>query len=683
MFDNELFHFAAQLAFVLFIGHGGRKKKGGAWRYSTPKPERGIIPFLPVIVRTMPPLLTLKDVSLAFGDVPLLAQVDLQIEPGERICLLGRNGTGKSTLLRVLAGETAIDDGEIWRRPGLRMASLAQEVPAGEARSVFEVVAGGLEELGQLLGEYHRLALRLEQGEDAPATLAQFSRLQQQIESADGWRFEQRVSAAISRLELPPDESMDALSGGLKRRVLLARALVQEPDLLLLDEPTNHLDIDGITWLEEFMLGFRGTLLFITHDRAFLQNLATRIIELDRGRLTSWPGDYARYLRNKEAREAVEAEQNAQFDRKLAREEAWIRQGIKARRTRNEGRVRALEALRAQRRARREQIGKAKLNLQSAEESGKLVAEVENASLSRGGRCLFRNFSTRILRGDRIGIIGPNGIGKTSLIKMLLGELPPDSGRVTLGRRLEVAYFDQQRAQLDPEKSVLENLAIGSEQINIGGRSRHVISYLQDFLFTPRRIHSPVASLSGGERNRLLMARLFTRPANLLVMDEPTNDLDMETLELLEDRLIGFSGTLLLVSHDRRFLDNVVTSTLVFEEEGVLREYVGGYEDWLRQRRSPVADKAPPVKTGKAVEQRPRETRADKPRKLSYKEQRELDSLPGRIEALEAEQESLQARVSDAGFYQQDKQQIVDTLQRLETLQEDLERAYQRWEELE
>ncbi|HFQ13837.1 MAG TPA: ATP-binding cassette domain-containing protein [Gammaproteobacteria bacterium] len=631
----------------------------------------------------MPPLLTLKDVSLAFGDVPLLAQVDLQIEPGERICLLGRNGTGKSTLLRVLAGETAIDDGEIWRRPGLRMASLAQEVPAGEARSVFEVVAGGLEELGQLLGEYHRLALRLEQGEDAPATLAQFSRLQQQIESADGWRFEQRVSAAISRLELPPDESMDALSGGLKRRVLLARALVQEPDLLLLDEPTNHLDIDGITWLEEFMLGFRGTLLFITHDRTFLQNLATRIIELDRGRLTSWPGDYARYLRNKEAREAVEAEQNAQFDRKLAREEAWIRQGIKARRTRNEGRVRALEALRAQRRARREQIGKAKLNLQSAEESGKLVAEVENASLSRGGRCLFRNFSTRILRGDRIGIIGPNGIGKTSLIKMLLGELPPDSGRVTLGRRLEVAYFDQQRAQLDPEKSVLENLAIGSEQINIGGRSRHVISYLQDFLFTPRRIHSPVASLSGGERNRLLMARLFTRPANLLVMDEPTNDLDMETLELLEDRLIGFSGTLLLVSHDRRFLDNVVTSTLVFEEEGVLREYVGGYEDWLRQRRSPVADKAPPVKTGKAVEQRPRETRADKPRKLSYKEQRELDSLPGRIEALEAEQESLQARVSDAGFYQQDKQQIVDTLQRLETLQEELERAYQRWEELE
>ena len=683
MFDNELFHFAAQLALFLFIGHGGRKKKGGAWRYSTPKPERGIIPFLSVIVRTMPPLLTLKDVSLAFGDVPLLAQVDLQIEPGERICLLGRNGTGKSTLLRVLAGETAIDDGEIWRRPGLRMASLAQEVPAGEARSVFEVVAGGLEELGQLLGEYHRLALRLEQGEDAPATLAQFSRLQQQIEAADGWRFEQRVSAAISRLELPPDESMDALSGGLKRRVLLARALVQEPDLLLLDEPTNHLDIDGITWLEEFMLGFRGTLLFITHDRTFLQNLATRIIELDRGRLTSWPGDYARYLRNKEAREAVEAEQNAQFDRKLAREEAWIRQGIKARRTRNEGRVRALEALRAQRRARREQIGKAKLNLQSAEESGKLVAEVENASLSRGGRCLFRNFSTRILRGDRIGIIGPNGIGKTSLIKMLLGELPPDSGRVTLGRRLEVAYFDQQRAQLDPQKSVLENLAIGSEQIDIGGRSRHVISYLQDFLFTPRRIHSPVASLSGGERNRLLMARLFTRPANLLVMDEPTNDLDMETLELLEDRLIGFSGTLLLVSHDRRFLDNVVTSTLVFEEEGVLREYVGGYEDWLRQRRSPVTDKAPPAKTGKAAEQRPRETRADKPRKLSYKEQRELDSLPERIEALEAEQESLQAQVSDAGFYQQDKQQIVDTLQRLETLQAELERAYQRWEELE
>ncbi len=630
----------------------------------------------------MPPLVSLKNVSLAFGSAPLLERVNLNIERGERLCLLGRNGTGKSTLLRVLGAEIGVDDGEIWRHGSLRVASLEQEVPVGDERSVFDVVASGLESLGDLLSNYHRLAHQLEQGGHDAALLEKFSRLQQQIEVAEGWRFEQRVSAAISRLELPVDKKMDELSGGLKRRVLLARALVQEPDLLLLDEPTNHLDIEGITWLEEFMLGFKGALLFITHDRTFLQQLATRIIELDRGQLTSWPGDYANYLRKKEERLAVEQEQNALFDKKLAQEEVWIRQGIKARRTRNEGRVRALEALRKQRSVRREQGGKAKINLESASVSGKLVAEVENTGLSFGDHCLFRDFSTRIMRGDRIGIIGPNGVGKTSLIKMLLGQLPPDSGTVTLGTKLEVAYFDQQRVQLNLQKTVIENLNLGTDQVTINGNSRHVISYLQDFLFTPQRINSPVSSLSGGERNRLLLAQLFTRPANLLVMDEPTNDLDVETLELLEELLTEFKGTLLLVSHDRSFLDNVVTSTLVFEADGILREYVGGYQDWLQQKVEtavlrPVPDndikKPPETKTPAANEMR----------KLSYKEQRELAGLPEKIEAQEREQESLQTKISDTGFYQQDKQIIVETLQQMESIQKELEQLYQRWEALE
>jgi len=626
----------------------------------------------------MPPLISLKNVSLAFGSAPLLEHANLNIEQGERICLLGRNGTGKSTLLRVLADEIGVDDGELWRQSSLRVASLDQEVPHGDARSVFDVVASGLETLGSVLSEYHHLALKLEQGEDSPALLEKFSQLQHQIEVAEGWRFEQRVSAAISRLQLPVDKSMDELSGGLKRRVLLARALVQEPDLLLLDEPTNHLDIEGITWLEEFMLGYKGALLFITHDRTFLQRLATRIIELDRGQLTSWPGDYANYLQKKEERLAVELEQNALFDKKLAQEEVWIRQGIKARRTRNEGRVRALKALREQRGARREQSGKAKINLESASASGKLVAEVEDSSLSFGEHCLFRNFSTRIMRGDRIGIIGPNGVGKTSLIKMLLGELSPNTGKVTLGTKLEVAYFDQQRAQLDPQKSVIENLNLGTDQVTINDRSRHVISYLQDFLFTPQRINSPVSSLSGGERNRLLLAQLFTRPANLLVMDEPTNDLDVETLELLEELLTEFKGTLLLVSHDRSFLDNVVTSTLVFEGEARLREYVGGYQDWLQQRVQTAASKS----ASRTQTKSPNPVAESKARKLSYKDQRELDSLPEKIELLEAEQKNLQTQISETGFYQQDKQRIVDTLQRMENLQQELEQAYQRWEAL-
>ncbi|HID48272.1 MAG TPA: ATP-binding cassette domain-containing protein, partial [Chromatiales bacterium] len=485
------------------------------------------------------------------------------------------------------------------------------------------------------------------------------------------------------RLSLPGDTPLADLSGGMQRRVLLARALVDEPELLLLDEPTNHLDIEGITWLEEFLLGYPGALLFITHDRAFLQRLATRIIELDRGRLTSWPGDYARYLQKREERWAAEAAQNARFDKKLAREEIWIRQGIKARRTRNEGRVRQLKALRAERARRRAQIGKARLELEAAGRSGKLVVEVEHASVGYAGKPVITDFSTRILRGDRIGILGPNGAGKTTLVRLLLGDRKPDSGSVRLGSKLQVAYFDQTRATLDPEKSVLDNLNQGSDRVTINGRERHVISYLQDFLFVPERIRSPVKSLSGGERNRLLLARLFMQPANLLVMDEPTNDLDVETLELLEELLNDYSGTLILVSHDRAFLDNVVTSTLVFEGDGRIGEFVGGYRDWKRyrqqhplpsrQRDKPRAEaRAPAASVRPAVK-----------RKRSYKEQRELDLLPEKIEQLEQRQQALQQQVSDPAFYQQDRDAIAGVMAELEKAGQELEAAYARWEALE
>ena len=637
----------------------------------------------------MPPIVSLKQACLAFGVAPLLEKVDLNIERGERICLVGRNGAGKSTLLQVLLGNTKLDEGEVWYQDGLKIAALGQDIPVNDDRSVFDVVASGLDELGDLLSEYHQLAHQLEQeSSQTPQAIEKLADLQHRLEAIDGWRFEQRVAAAISRLELDEDVCMSALSGGMKRRVLLARALVQEPDLLLLDEPTNHLDIEGITWLEEFMLSFNGAMLFITHDRRFLQRLATRIIELDRGELSSWPGDYANYLQKKEERLAVEAEHNAKFDKKLAQEETWIRQGIKARRTRNEGRVRALKALRKERQARREQMGKARLNLEQAQASGKLVAEVENTSLCFDHRCLFKDFSTRILRGDRIGIIGPNGVGKSSLIKMLLGELKPNSGKVKLGTKLEVAYFDQTRASLDPEKSVMDNLNLGKDSVTINGKERHVISYLQDFLFTPQRVKSPVKSLSGGERNRLLLAQLFTKPANLLVMDEPTNDLDVETLELLEELLTEFDGTLLLVSHDRTFLDNVVTSTLVFEGQGELNEYVGGYEDWLRQTKvknkskNKEATKESITKT--VIETTKAEhVAAKQKRKLSYKEQRELEALPEKIEALEEEQAQLQQQMSAADFYKQAQDKIIAATQRVECIQQELEQAYQRWEELE
>ena len=632
-------------------------------------------------------LVKFNNVSLAYGHVALLDHLDFQIEPNERVCLVGRNGTGKSTLMQVLRGAVLPDDGEIWKQQGLRIAYLAQEVPEDQAKTVFDVIAEGLEGVGKLLADYHHLLHELET-DSSPAQLDKLATLQHALDVEDGWLVEQRVEKVITRLELPADKVLSELSGGYKRRVMLAQALVKEPDLLLLDEPTNHLDLAGIQWLEEFLIGWNGSLLFITHDRTFLQNLATRIVNLDRGVLTSWPGDYQNYLLKIDEQLAIEAEHNAKFDKKLAQEEIWIRQGIKARRTRNEGRVRALESLRRERSQRREVQGKVKLNLESGDASGKLVVEVKNASVGYGGEPIVRDFSTRILRGDRIGIVGPNGVGKSTLLKLLLGELTPEKGKVRQGTKLQVAYFDQQRAQLDLDQTVMDNLNFGSEMVTVNGRERHVMGYLQDFLFPPKRVLSPVSSLSGGERNRLLLARLFTKPANLLVLDEPTNDLDIETLELLEELLTDYKGTLLIVSHDRTFLDNVVTSTLVFEGEGRVNSYVGGYSDWLRQRkqtlsaRSSVDDKSK-GKTNNRSEIKNEPVVKGKPLKLGYKEQRELEELPGKIDALEKEQTEIQNKISDPDFYQQDKEKIANALSQLEAAEKELAHCFERWEILE
>ncbi len=628
-------------------------------------------------------LIRFEKVSLAFGHHPLLDHVEFQIEPGERVCLVGRNGTGKSTLMHVMRGAIAADEGNVWRKPGLRVAYLAQELPMDETRTVFEVITDGLEAMGEAMVAYHR-ALKTLETDHSDAAMEGLSRAQQALDAGDGWQMEQRVEAVISRLNLPADITLDALSGGFKRRVLLAQALVLEPDLLLLDEPTNHLDVEGIQWLEEFLRGWNGSLLFITHDRAFLQNLATRIVELDRGALTSWPGDYANYLIKREERLAIEAEHNAKFDKKLAQEEVWIRQGIKARRTRNEGRVRVLQSLRNERMQRREVQGKARLEMSQADASGKLVVEVENATVGYDKEPVIRDFTTKVVRGDRIGIIGPNGAGKSTLLKLLLGDLQPQDGSVNLGTKLKVAYFDQQRAQLDEEKSVIDNLNLGGDMVNINGREKHVMGYLQDFLFPPQRVRSPVKSLSGGERNRLLLARLFTQPANLLVMDEPTNDLDVETLELLEELLGDFAGTLLLVSHDRAFVDNVVTSTLVLEGEGRVGEYVGGYNDWLRQRDTTDAK----VKPGRVVKasasvKSSLKSAAKPTKKLTYKEQLELKTLPALIETLETEQAELQKQINAAEFYQQDEPTKNTALTRLAQLEKEPASGYMRWESLE
>ncbi|MEY6431610.1 ATP-binding cassette domain-containing protein [Thioalkalicoccus limnaeus] len=626
------------------------------------------------------PLISLKNVTLSYGAPPLLDGIDLTIEPGERVCLIGRNGVGKSTLLKVLTGELAPDGGEVRRAPGAEIARLAQEIPSGEERLVFDLVAAGLGEIGTLVRDYFAVSQRVAQ---AP-TETDWQRLadvQHELEARGGWAIEQRTERVISRLGLDPEASFAELSGGLQRRVLLAQALVREPDLLLLDEPTNHLDIAAIDWLEEFLLGYRGSLLFITHDRFFLRRLATRILELDRGVLTDWPGDYDNYLRRRDERQHAEALARARFDRRLSEEEVWIRQGIKARRTRNEGRVRALEALRRERHERREQLGQVRLRLGEAQRSGKLVVEAEGVGFAWGDKPVVRDLDTLILRGDRVGIIGPNGAGKSTLLRLLLGDLEPDQGRIRLGTNLQVAYFDQRRAQIDDAASVLDNVAGGRDRVTIDGQDRHVLSYLKDFLFTPDRARQPVTALSGGERNRLLLAKLFTQPANLLVLDEPTNDLDAETLELLEELLDRFQGTLLLVSHDRALLDNLVTSTLVFEGNGRVVEYVGGYTDWLAQRPRDEAVHVPPKPKAAAVRRTQAPNRASA--RLTYKEGRELAALPARIEALETEQAALQGRLADPAVYQQGGEAIVELNERLATLETELSEAYARWEDLE
>ncbi|HEY9050212.1 MAG TPA: ATP-binding cassette domain-containing protein [Gammaproteobacteria bacterium] len=623
------------------------------------------------------PLLTLRNISLAFGGPLLLDSVDLQIEPGERLCLLGRNGEGKSTLMKVLAGLIKADDGIIDRQQNLKVAYLTQDVPADIQGSVYDVVASGLDEVGSLLKQYHHTILQFEHDHD-DALLEKLERIQHDLEAKGGWQFSQRIEATLSRLQLPADMAFSSLSGGLKRRVLLARALVIEPDLLLLDEPTNHLDIEAINWLEEFLLSWNGSLLFVTHDREFLRHLATRIIELDRGQLSSWDCNYDQYLERKQDALNSEAKANADFDKKLAQEEVWIRQGIKARRTRNEGRVRALEALRKERAQRRERSGKVDMKLNVQDRSGKIVVEVEDISYRYDETFIVKNFSTTIMRGDHIGIIGPNGAGKTTLIQLLLGKLQPTSGSVKLGTKLDVAYFDQHRTALDLKKSVRDNIAEGTDKIEINGYTKHVMSYLQDFLFSPQRANSPVSTLSGGERNRLMLAKLFTKPFNMLVLDEPTNDLDVETLELLESLLLEYQGTLLLVSHDRAFLNNIVTSTLVFEGNGVVNEYVGGYDDWLRQKQTT------PVK--KSVEKTPvqKENKQQKKaaKKLSYKDQRELEALPKLIESLETELSELQSKLSDPNLFQQDPQAVTDATTRMTEIEKELEAAFERWQEL-
>jgi ATP-binding cassette subfamily F protein uup len=625
-------------------------------------------------------LVSLQEVRIAFGGPELLDGVALQIERGERVCLVGRNGAGKSTLMKIVGGELTPDSGEVIRARGARVASLEQEVPRELSGTVFDVVSAGLGGIVDLLSEYRSLGHSLALAHDS-GILAELERVQHLIESSGGWQIQQRVETVLSRLGLDPDAPAAELSGGYKRRVLLAGALVNEPDLLLLDEPTNHLDIESIGWLEEFLLEFRGAILFITHDRRFLETLATRIIELDRGMVTDWPGDYRTYLARRQAELDAEAVHNALFDKKLAQEEAWIRQGIKARRTRNDGRVRALKELRRQRSERREQTGSAEMRLNEAERSGRLVLEAKGIGHSYEGLPVIRDFSTVIMRGDKIGIIGPNGSGKTTLLSILLGSLGPLQGSVRMGARLEVAYFDQHRAQLDDEKSVIENIGDGCDRVTVNGRTRHMIGYLEDFLFPPERSRSPVKVLSGGERNRALLAKLFTKPSNVLVLDEPTNDLDADTLELLEEMLMEYQGTVLLVSHDREFLNNIATSTIVFEGGGRIVEYVGGYDDWLRQRSVSSAGGTEKAKK-KEKPERSRPQR-ERPRTLTFKEKKEIEELPGLIESMEAERAGLYATLADPDVYRQDGSRIPAVKARVAELDKEIPAAYERWELLE
>src|SRR6056297_1363779 len=634
------------------------------------------------------PLLRLESASLHFGTQVILDAVNLSVTREQKIGLLGRNGAGKTTLLKALAGTAELDSGTRWQRPGVRMAWLRQELPEAGAESVFDHVASGLEETGNLLAEYHRLSAQA-----AEVNMDELARVQTELEARDGWAMQQRIDSIISRLALPADAPMSSLSGGWRRRVALAQALVNDPDILLLDEPTNHLDIPAIAWLEEQIREFRGAVVLITHDRQFLQSVCNVMAELERGRLTTWEGDYHGFLRHREAEQETEERANALFDKRLAQEEVWIRQGIKARRTRNEGRVRALQSMRDERARRRERVGRADFSVEDADRSGKIVVEVEHVSHAFDGKPVIRDFSTVIQRGDRIGIVGANGAGKTTLVKILLGELTPDSGSVKRGTKLEIAYSDQLREKLDPTKTLIDNVCGGQEFIEINGRRRHGISYLGDFLFTPERVRTPVRALSGGEQNRAVLARLFSKPANMLVLDEPTNDLDMETLELLEEILLAFEGTVLLVSHDRAFMDNVVTGLFVLPGDGTIDEQAGGYSDWEARGGGLVAARAPgndsdgprPAGESSGGTAAPAGSPTPRPaqKKLSYREQRELAELPARIEALETRQAELETLTTAPDFYQGDAETVQATLAEFSELQATLESAVERWAELE
>lgn len=631
-------------------------------------------------------LITIHNGLLAFGDHPLLDHADFALQENERVCLVGRNGAGKSTLMKVLAGEILMDDGKMQIMQDVVVSRLEQDPPRDQQGNVYDYVAGGLKEAGDQLKIYNDL-LDLVTHSPTDANIKKLSTVQEQLEHSGAWRFEDRINNVLTALKLNGQTKLSELSGGWQRKAALARALVCEPDVLLLDEPTNHLDVTTIEWLEGFLKDFRGSIIFISHDRTFIKAMATRILDLDRGKLNSFPGNYDQYLVEKEEQLRVEEMQNAEFDKKLAQEEIWIRQGIKARRTRNEGRVRALKQLRQERSERREVQGKVNLKIDDGSRSGKIVFEAENLNFSIQGKPIVRNFSFNIMRGDRIALIGPNGCGKSTLLKLLLGELTPDSGRLHCGTKLDVAYFDQYRELLDPEKTVIDNLADGKQEVTVAGRQRHALSYLQDFLFAPKRARTPVKALSGGEKNRLLLARIFLKPNNLLVLDEPTNDLDIETLELLEDLLANYQGTLLLVSHDREFVDNTVTTSWIFEGNGEIEEFVGGYHDAQQQRqqvRQTRASEGAVQKVEPAIEQTPRAVSSKpKAKKLSYKLQRELEALPAQLEHLEEQIETLQSQVNDPNFFSQAVEITQPILDKLAADEQELEIAFERWEELE
>ncbi|EHD0107834.1 ABC transporter ATP-binding protein [Vibrio parahaemolyticus] len=631
-------------------------------------------------------LLTIHNAQLAFGDHPLLDRAEFALQENERVCLVGRNGAGKSTLMKVLAGDILLDDGKIQITQDVVVSRLEQDPPRNQEGTVYEYVSGGLAEIGEQLKIYHDL-LDLVAQDSSEKNINRLAKTQEQLDHSNAWRFDDRVKNVLSALKLSPDTLLRDLSGGWQRKAALARALVCDPDVLLLDEPTNHLDVTTIEWLENFLKDFKGSIIFISHDRAFIKSMATRIVDLDRGQLSSFPGDYDNYLLEKEEMLRVEEMQNAEFDKKLAQEEVWIRQGIKARRTRNEGRVRALKKLREERRDRREVQGKVNLNIDDASRSGKIVFEAENVSFAYDGKQIVDNFSFNIMRGDRIALIGPNGCGKSTVLKLLLGQLEAQSGRLHCGTKLEVAYFDQYREILDPEKTVIDNLADGKQEVMVGGRQRHALSYLQDFLFAPKRARTPVKALSGGEKNRLLLARILLKPNNLLILDEPTNDLDIETLELLEEMLANYQGTLLLVSHDREFVDNTVTTSWIFEGDGVIEEFVGGYHDAKQQRDQALAVRfstGKPAKKEKVVEETPKTTQPkNNSKKLSYKLQRELEALPAKLEQLESDIETLQEQVNDPEFFAKPVEQTQPVLEQLAALEQELEIAFERWEELE